>query len=273
MLFFDLEFYVPGQDRESGSFSFKYNPNIDTHKLLGGTFYSKTVDGKIPDDAEFVQLWLWDHNNDERLLLESIYKLFKEEWVKTIKENKTVLKKPVNTALICGIGISWADMPILYLRSLKYKIDTPEELYNIYFKSRFIELSNTCSFLFPEERILYPKTAREINTKMRNNYYKDKSITVWDLFDNKKTDEIEKRTTQELINILLVYDKIQNDIFTKRLNQFNSFSLPFYSNNTNRQLHSHNMNTNKNKQKLSNNKQLPYPGKSINKNKPVSGHS
>ena len=58
------------------------NPNLKGHKLLGGAFYSKSFDDKISKNLKFNQLWLWNCKNDEKLLLDRIYKIFIAEWKK-----------------------------------------------------------------------------------------------------------------------------------------------------------------------------------------------
>lgn len=98
MLFFDLEFYVPKNDRPTDSRIFAVNPNMKGHKLLGGAFYSKKFDEKIAKHPDCTQLWLWDHE-DERRLLETIYKLFREEKEKTAAEQKKILNKPINSGV------------------------------------------------------------------------------------------------------------------------------------------------------------------------------
>lgn len=211
MIFFDLEFYVPKNDRIS-THSLIVNPNLKTHKLLGGTFYSKCFDEKIPNTPKFNQLWLWNYENDEKQLLREIYELFQQEWKKTKKEEKWILGKPIVDLVVCGIGISWFDISALYCRSVRFQIDSPEQLYNVYFKTRNIDLANVCSFVFPDEKCIYPKTAKEIMGRMDIKKEKSSSKNVWELFDNDDTDKIEKRTTEEIETILQMYRNIQKKI-------------------------------------------------------------
>lgn len=212
MLFFDLEFYVPKKDRDNSSHPLIVNPNLKEHKLLGGTFYSKSFDDEIPSNPKFRQLWLWNCKNNESVLLQNIYKVFIEEKKKTDKENKWILGKPLADLVVCGIGISWFDIPALYCRSSRFHIDSPEKLFNTYFKTKNIELANVCSFLFPEENCIYPKTAKEIMGRLKIKGDKDTSKNVWELFDKNEVNKIEKRTTEEVKNMLYIYQKTQNKI-------------------------------------------------------------
>lgn len=212
MLFFDLEFYVPKNDRKSSSGSLIVNPNLKEHKLLGGTFYAKQFDEKIPDNPKFNQLWLWDYKNNEKELLRAIHELFCDEWANTQKEKKRILGKPIVDLVVCGIGISWFDLHALYCRNIRYHIDSPEQLFNIYFKCRNIELANVCSYLFQEEAHLYPKTAKEIMGRINIKGTKNSSKNVWKMYDADENDNIKKRTTEELKHTLSIYQKIQNDV-------------------------------------------------------------
>ena len=215
MLFCDLEFYVPKEDRNNSSSSLIVNPNFKKHKLLGGTFYSKSFDDNIPKNPIFKQLWLWNFENNEKILLEQIYKIFIDEWEKTKKENKRILGKPLVDLVVCGIGISRFDIPALYCRSFRFLIDRPDKLFDIYFKTKQIDLANVCSFLFPEEQHIYPKTSKEIMGRMKIKGEKDTSKNVWELFDKNDVDKIETRTTEEVKIILNIYQKSQEQIVRK----------------------------------------------------------
>ena len=217
MLFFDLEFYVPKEDRNNSSSSLIVNPNLKKHKLLGGTFYSKSFDDKLPKKPKFKQLWLWNFNNNEKVLLDQIDNVFIDEWEKTKKEEKWILRKPLVDLVVCGIGISRFDIPALYCRSFRFLIDSPEKLFDIYFKTKQIELANVCSFLFPEEQYIYPKTTKEIMGRIKIKGDKDTSKNVWELFDKNDVDKIESRTTEEVKNILIIYQKCQKHIIKKKI--------------------------------------------------------
>ncbi|UGV39973.1 hypothetical protein J7W08_07555 [Methanococcoides orientis] len=216
MLYFDLEFYVPKEERIREGRSLIVNPNKKKHKLLGGTFFSKTYDSKISKKPNFKQLWLWNYDNNEMKLLEDIYTLFKNEWKKSQNDKKWILGKPASELLVCGIGVSWFDLQALYCRSSRYNIDKPDQLYDMYFKCKHIELSNVTSFLFPEEKYIYPKTAKEIMNRMNIQGEKDSSKNVWEMYDNRDFNSIENRTTQELEAILDIYRKLQYKIVSKK---------------------------------------------------------
>ena len=128
------------------------------------------------------------------------------------KEGRWILGKPLVDSVVCGIGISWFDIPALYCRSFRFQIDSPERLFNTYFKTKNIDLANVCSFLFPEENCIYPKTAKEIMGRLKIAGDKDSSKTVWELFDKNDTNKIEKRTTEEVKNVIQIYQKIQDKL-------------------------------------------------------------
>jgi hypothetical protein len=220
MLFFDLESYVPKVDRNRGSLSFKSNPFLKGHRLIGGTFFTKKFDDVIPNTPRFTQHWLWNYEDSEKRLLEEIYALFQAEWKRSREDTKYILKKPVSDLVVCGIGVSRYDLTALLLRCTRYNIDSPEELYNVFLKCRPIDLSDVCTFLFPEERKLYPKTAKEIIGRLRISGGKDSSKSVWDMYDCKDYTSIENRTTVEVRQMLEVYKEVQQRLWAKAIYKY-----------------------------------------------------
>ena len=161
MLFFDLEAYAPPQEREASRSSLVVNPARPGHMLLGGCFFSKRFAEPMPQEPVFQGLWLWNFGSEVELL-RAIQARFEEEWRRQREENVRILGKPAVDLVVCGAGIAKFDLPALYSRCLLHALAPAEQLFELFFKTRPIELSNEASFLFPEEPVLYPKTTREM---------------------------------------------------------------------------------------------------------------
>ena len=216
MLFFDLEFYVPPDDRTKNRGSLVVNPSRPKHVLLGGCFFSKRFDAEIPTAPDIESLWLWKHDDSEADLLRAIKSLFEREWTRQVEEGAKILGKRINDLVLCGAGIAKLDLPGLYCRSVLHGIADPAELFELFFKSRPIELSNEASFLFPEEPHLYPKTTKEIAGRLGLKEEKGSSKTVWELYEAKEYEAIEKRTEAELRTVLKIYQGLQSAVKTKK---------------------------------------------------------
>jgi hypothetical protein len=208
MLFFDLEAYAPPSERATSLSSLVVNPARPGHLLLGGCFFSKRFEAPIPATPELQGLWLWNFES-ESALLRAIKARFEEEWQRQRDEGVRVLGKPAKDLVVCGAGITKFDLPALYCRSLFNEIADPAELFEVFFKSRPIELANEASFLFPEESILYPKTTREMAGRLGLSEQKGSSKSVWDLYESRDYATIERRTADELLLVLEIYKRLR----------------------------------------------------------------
>ena len=212
MLFFDLEFYVPkeernlqgnkGESRREGPLA---NP---AHFILGGHFILKSLTSKdIENEKSF---WLWNYKDEKELLID-IMKYFESEFNRQQNNHDNILQKRVQDIVTCGIGISRVDLPCLYIKSNQYQIAPKQKLFEIFLKTKCIELSNIAAFLFPKEPILYPKTANEITKKLfPKSKYKPSGKIVWDYYDNGDLNAISQRCEQEVKDIVKIYKKLQN---------------------------------------------------------------
>jgi hypothetical protein len=207
MIFFDLEFYIPEQDRNRPGASLLANPGRTGHHLLGGVFSRFwPLKDKI-SELSFDHFWFWDYKN-EKQLLKVIFDYFKESW-DSIRD-----KEPRHADLIlCGIGISRFDLPILYIRSLIKKIDTNENIFELYFKTKPVDLSNVTIPFFNREKVMYPKTANQILTRFSLEKNLASSMNVWEKFDNKDYEWIQQRTENEVKNSIKLYTILCNRIY------------------------------------------------------------
>lgn len=210
MLFLDLEFYVPPTDRYKTMSSLIYNPTIETHKILGGYFLSKYL---LADQIHVQKpFWLWDFHFDESLLLTAITDFIAQEWQFEQEQKLKILGKDIEDLIICGFRSS-IDLSALYIRSARYQIKSLNRLYELFFKPKIIDLSNIAGFLFYNEPSFYPKTVNEILTRLNLNCEKKKSgKTVWDFFDAQKYSSIEKRTQEEVMDSIRIYQALQQSL-------------------------------------------------------------
>lgn len=215
MLFFDLEAYAPPHERAASRSSLVVNPARPGHVLLGGCFFSKRFAEPMPPSPVFQGLWLWDFASEVELL-RAIQARFEEEWRRQREENVRILGKPAVDLVVCGAGIAKFDLPALYSRCLLHALAPAEELFELFFKARPIELSNEASFLFPEEPVLYPKTTREMAGRLGLRERKGSSKSVWDSYEQRDYRAIEQRTEEELRLVLDIYERLRERIVRPR---------------------------------------------------------
>ena len=210
MLFFDLEFYVPEKDRDQPGASLLANPGKKGQFLLGGVFTRTWPIKEEKYEIKFEHHWLWDYK-DEKDLLKTIFQYFQDSWDQ-IKE-----KEPRHADLIlCGIGITRFDLPILYIRSIANKVSKPEKLFDLYFKTKPVDLSNVCIPFFNREKVMYPKTANQILSRFNIDKEKSSSMSVWQKYDEKDFDWIAQRTEEEVKDAITLYNLIFTKICGKR---------------------------------------------------------
>lgn len=211
MLFLDLEIYVPVDDRNGGRASMVADPTRETHKLLGGCFVSKRFQDAVPVNPAMTHLWIWDFGSEQELVA-AIVELFEHEWERQREEGEWILGKPATDLVVCGLGIAKFDMPALFYRAQALGVGSPSAMYELFLKARSIDLAHTASFLFPEEPVLYPKTAKEVAGRLRLGPKKGPSTSVWDMYDAGQYDRIAQRTAGEIRTVLGIYQQLQNKI-------------------------------------------------------------
>jgi hypothetical protein len=209
MIFFDLEFYVPhsyrNQTGKRGTLVF--NPTFSDQILLGGCFYCKSLKDSHIYRKE--NLWIWNFES-EKELLKQIYQLFKEEFILNQRDLAIIQNKRIKDIVTCGFGIARIDLPTLYIKSVHHKIESASNLFNMFLKTKIIDLCNVSSFLFPNEIVLYPKTANEVSKKISpKGAKKANGKKVWEYYDKDLYHKIEDRCEQEVMQIMEVYNHLQ----------------------------------------------------------------
>lgn len=209
VIFFDLEFYVPlkGRDREG----FCYNPWDKGSKLLGGSFLIANPEKDLTEKSKITEkkvksLWLWNHDS-ERELLEKIYEVLKNAYDVVYRAHEGKV-----SPILCGIGISSSDVPILFELFKRYKILSNSEAFYFQNKFRVIDISQLAIASFNNNSsFIYPKQKKLILQKYLPDKKFESGKSVWDLYDDQNRSGIEERVIDEVLCSYHCYIKIIND--------------------------------------------------------------
>lgn len=210
IVFFDLEFYVPESSRTEHGFC--YNPWDKKCKLLGGSFFLanptkdfETTDFKIKNKIK--SLWLWNYQS-EKQVLEDIYTLLNDVLELVRKTHKGMV-----SPILCGIGITTSDLPILVELFKRYKILTNAEAFVFQNKFRVVDLSQLSISTFNNgNNFLYPKSKNEILIKYINGKKFESGKVVWELYESKDYAGIEERVLDEVASTHKCYKLINDDL-------------------------------------------------------------
>lgn len=204
VLIFDLEAYVPKEDRKrrSGT-SLTVNPYRAEHTLLGGVFSLKNpVTGEVIED--FTHHWVWNEGS-EKEVVKNVYDIFSGIRDR-IKNKPAFCADPV----ISGIGISTFDMPFLYTKFLQYNVAAPEEIYEVFCKNRILDLSVAgIGFMYEKTPVLHPRPHNLLADRFipeRNK--KPTGKVVWELYDEGEFTAIEERCDGEVHEMSEIYEAL-----------------------------------------------------------------
>lgn len=202
IVFFDLEYYVPPEDRSrKAPSSMKFSPYLPGHKILGGTFqtYFPMTDELRPP----VQIWEWGVGS-EKHVLEEILSLLRREW-------KGLERGDRGSLMLCGIGISHSDVPALLAKMNTSLIDLPTRIYDYLCGCRQIDLSTAtyCQFSSTTRYFSYPKS----KAALYNKYLVEPAnvapgTTVWDDYEARSFSAIEARTQLEVNHTVSIYKRM-----------------------------------------------------------------
>lgn len=207
ILFLDLEFYVPKEKRAKHGFN--YNPWDPDCKILGGTFLSANPekDFEIPEanlTKKTRSFWLWD-SKSEKELVNNIYSIMKEtlDIVHNAHEGAVA-------PLLCGIGITSSDVPIIFELFKRYGIMSNEDAFVFQNKFRAVDLSQLAIGTFNQANyFLYPKTKNAILAKFLNDKKFESGTAVWDYYENGDFESIKARVMDEVIVTHQCYELIK----------------------------------------------------------------
>lgn len=155
-----------------------------------------------------MHIWNWNKQKEGQTLAE-IYSFFRQSW-KLIEG-----KRPKHTdVILIGTSISCSDVPMLFMKSMLHSIDTPEWLYETYFKAKVVDLGDVDVPLFTRnsEPVLYPKTANALTAGLgmretpQDAKVSDKSVR--DLYDTGEFESIKNRAAQEVRNLIGISNRL-----------------------------------------------------------------
>lgn len=210
IIFLDLEWYVPIEDRNNIGASLIANPYKENQMMLGGVLmkYKPLLDSR--KKIKYEHFWIWK-DGSERETITRIYQYVQSSWEKL--KNKEAAQADL---ILCGHGISRFDVPILFIRSLHYAIDEPENIFNTFMKTKQVDLSNVAIPFFNYDKVMYPKTSNSIARRFRIQKEKETGQSVWELYDNSSYKKIEQRTESEVIDSVNLYNYLINKIYKER---------------------------------------------------------
>lgn len=225
ILFFDLEYYVPPEDRaRPAPGGMRFSPHLPSHRLLGGAFlsYLPMLD-RVASRHEF---WTWSHA-DEASMLRALCAHLQAEWKPYADPRQE------GTPILAGIGIGHSDVPCLAARIALHGTMDPVRAHDLLYGCRQLDLGVACfgQFALNHPYFAYPKTKRQLYEKYADGKRIDPGRAVWDLYDRGDHAAIEARCREEVEDALAIYRamceaKHRTDAGLKRLKQLRRRSAP-----------------------------------------------
>ena len=209
IVFLDLEFYVPQGSR--GQSGLCYNPWDESCKLIGGAFLvvnpAKDLDMKNGEVSAKIQtLMLWDFK-DEKELITNIYNLLNRA-LSLVHDahNKRI------SPLLCGIGITSSDIPILIELFKRYELLSYSQAFKFQSDFRIIDLSQLGIACFNNSNgYLYPKVKSSLLKKYIPSKKFDTGKSVWNLYESNDRSAIISRVCEEIEVTYTIYRSIISD--------------------------------------------------------------
>lgn len=228
ILFFDLEYYVPPEDRARPTPSgMRFSPHLPSHRLLGGAFltYLPMLDRVASRQA----FWAWSHA-DEATMLRAICAHLQATWKPYADARQE------GTPILAGIGIGHSDVPCLATRIAQHGVMDPVQAHDLLYGCRQLDLgvASFGQFALNHPYFAYPKTKRQLYEKYVDGKRIDPGRAVWDLYDRGDHAAIEARCGEEVEDALAIYRamceaKHRNDAGLKRLKQLRRRLAPVAS--------------------------------------------
>lgn len=234
IIFFDLEFYVPKEDRE-GRMGLKANPYRTGHFLIGGTLhrYFPLVHKRNHDSIK--EFWIWNYKNEAEMM---------KDIIAFIEESWGIIYKKDNQAELfySGIGISRVDIQYLFAKAKLLGIKTEEELFNLFYKGRFLDFETIVIPYFKnKDNMMKTKTTKDMLSKFKIERERGPSISIWDQYDAGEYEKIRERNVNEVSDLPVMYQAILTRIhsdsivkkysingYTKRVENFNAMEKSLF---------------------------------------------
>ncbi|MBE6506578.1 MAG: hypothetical protein E7Z72_01455 [Methanocorpusculum parvum] len=206
LLVFDLEAYVPAEDRrkKTGA-SLAVNPFREGHTLLGGVFHlSRPRTREILTEPAFEHHWIWDEG-DEAEVVSSIYQIFSG-----MRRRASVKKQHHADPVVAGVGIAQFDMPCIFAKCLAHEVAPADEIYETVCKVRVVDLAVAgIGFLPSKAPVLYPKTHNALADRfIPERAKKPTGKVVWEMADEKDFAGIAERCAGEVKEMVLLTERM-----------------------------------------------------------------
>lgn len=206
LLVFDLEAYVPAEDRKrkTGA-SLAVNPFRPGHTLLGGVFHlSRPRLGDVLTKPEFEHHWVWDEG-DEAEVVASLYAIFSG-----MRRRAGLKKQHHADPVVTGVGISMFDMPCILSKCLAYEVAPADEIYETVCKFRVVDLAVAGIGLLPSKSpLLYPRTHNALaDAFLPERAKKPTGKVVWEMADEKDYAGIAARCEGEVKEMKLLAERM-----------------------------------------------------------------
>ena len=159
-------------------------------------------------------------------MLKNILKFVEESW--------NIIKRKDNQAelFFSGIGISRVDIQYLFARCHKYNLRSDEVLFDLFYKSRFLDFETIVIPYFKnKDNMMKTKSTKEILSKFKIERERGPSANIWEQYEKKDFDAIRERNVYEVSDLPVMYKKIlnlihfagiinkySNEVFEKKLN-------------------------------------------------------
>ncbi len=197
VVFFDLEYYVPEEGRSRQGLA--YNPWDSESLFLGGCFMSASASHDLHDEMDdytpkIDAFWLWNYES-EAALVEAVF-----SYLCQLAEEKNFNGSRRVSPLLCGIGITHSDLPVLLSLFKRYGLLSDSSAFVFQNRFRSLDLSQLAVAMFNNTTgFLYPKAKNTILSKYTPDTLFESGREVWSLYDQKKHRTIEERVVEEIV--------------------------------------------------------------------------
>ncbi|MCW7552306.1 hypothetical protein NX722_06510 [Endozoicomonas gorgoniicola] len=210
VVFFDLEYYVPEDLRQNKGLA--YNPWRKDNLFLGGCFLNASAATDLHDAFDDFSIkvdsfWLWNYPSESDLVY-SVYRYLLDIFHDVQSRGDDRI-----SPLLCGVGITHSDWPVLLDLFRKHRILDNAEAFEFQQQFRSLDLSQlVVGFCNNATNFLYPKPKNTIFGKYTPDIQFASGKEVWDLYDQQKHLTIEKRVIEEIACTHESYVSILEDI-------------------------------------------------------------
>lgn len=146
--------------------------------------------------------------------------------LKFVEESWNLIRRKNNQAelFFAGIGISRVDIQYLFARCHKYNLKSDEALFDLFCKSRLLDLEMIVIPYFKnKDNMIKTKSTKEILSKFKIERERGSAINIWKQYDKKDFQVIQERNINEVSDLPIMYKRILNLIhFSDITNKYKS---------------------------------------------------